>query len=209
MSATTIRQDIVNLPNILTLFRIILIPIVALFIFYGDPLSSFIAVLLFAVAGLTDWFDGYIARKQNLVSMTGKFLDPLADKLLVMTALVMLIPLGRLAAWLVIIIIAREMAITGLRAMAAAEGLIISAGEGGKFKTAFQMMGLVGLIVHYTYEIHYGLLSVTVNFHRFGFWLLILSLLFSLSSAWNYFAGFLKAVEERHKEDRPKLKASE
>lgn len=208
MSATTIRQDLVNLPNILTLFRIFLIPVVAFFIYSGDPLACFIAVLLFAVASLTDWFDGYIARKQNLVSLTGKFLDPLADKLLVMTALLMLIPLDRLPAWLVIIILAREMSITGLRALAAGEGMIIAAGEGGKFKTAFQMMGLVGLIVHYTYEIDYGLFSVSINFHRFGFWLLLLSVFFSLSSGWSYFKGFLKAIEARQSEMQPKLESS-
>lgn len=197
MSAATIRQDIVNIPNILTLFRIALIPVVALFIFYGDPVSGIIAVGLFAVASITDWLDGYIARKQNLVSMTGKFLDPLADKLLVMTALVMLIPLGRLPAWIVIIIVAREITITGLRAMAASEGMIIAAGEGGKFKTAFQMTGLLGLIVHYTYEINYFFVTVQINFHRVGFWLLVVSVFFSIWSAWTYFYGFLKAIEAK------------
>ncbi len=198
MTATTIRQDLVNLPNILTLFRIALIPVVALFIFFGDPLSCLIAVGLFAIASITDWLDGYIARRQNLVSMTGKFLDPLADKLLVMTALVMLIPLGRLPAWIVIIIVAREITITGLRAMAAGEGLIIAAGTGGKFKTAFQMAGLVGLIAHFTYEVNYLFFTIPVNFHRVGFWLLVISVGFSLWSAWTYFRGFLAAIETQH-----------
>lgn len=198
MSASTIRQDIVNIPNILTLFRIFLIPVVAVFIFYGDPLSAVIAVVLFGVASITDWLDGYIARRQNLVSMTGKFLDPLADKLLVMTALVMLIPLGRLPAWIVIIIVAREISVTGLRAMAASEGMVIAAGSGGKLKTAFQMTGLVGLIVHYTYEINYfGLFTVEINFHRFGFWLLAISVFFSLWSGWIYFRNFLRAIGDQ------------
>ncbi len=197
-SASTIRQDIVNIPNILTLFRIALIPLVALFIFYGDPLSGIVAVLLFGVASITDWLDGYIARRQNLVSMTGKFLDPLADKLLVMTALVMLIPLGRLPAWIVIIIIAREISVTGLRAMAANEGMVIAAGGGGKLKTAFQMTGLLGLIVHYTYEISYfGLFTIEVNFHLLGFWLLVISVFFSLWSGWVYFRNFLRAIEDQ------------
>ncbi len=201
MSSATIRQDIVNIPNILTLFRIALIPVVAIFIFYGDPLSCIIAVGLFTIASVTDWLDGYIARKQNLVSMTGKFLDPLADKLLVMTALVMLIPLGRLPAWIVIIIVAREITITGLRAMAAGEGLIIAAGQGGKFKTAFQMTGLLGLIIHYTYEVNYYFITVQLNFHRMGFWLLAISVFFSLWSAFIYFKGFIDAIDDLHQND--------
>ncbi|MBA2665231.1 MAG: CDP-diacylglycerol--glycerol-3-phosphate 3-phosphatidyltransferase [Bradymonadaceae bacterium] len=195
MSVSTIRQDIVNIPNLLTLFRIALIPVVALFIYYGDPVSCFVAVMLFWVASITDWLDGYIARKQGLVSMTGKFLDPLADKLLVMAALVMLLPLGRMAAWLVILILAREFAVSGLRSLAAGEGLIIAAGEGGKFKTAFQMLGLIGLIIHYTYEINYVFFTIELNFHRMGFWLLAFSMVFSLVSAWQYFRSFLNAIE--------------
>ena len=197
MSASTIRQDLVNVPNALTLFRIALIPVVALFIFYGDPVSCIIAVLLFGVASATDWLDGYIARRQDLVSMTGKFLDPLADKLLVMTALVMLLPLGRLPAWIVIIIVAREISVTGLRALAAGEGMIIEAGGGGKLKTAFQMTGLLGLIAHYTYEVNYFGIEIMVNFHRLGFWFLAISVFFSLWSAGHYFLDFLKAVERR------------
>ncbi len=198
MSAQTIRQDIVNIPNVLTLFRIALIPVVALFIYWGDPVSCIIAVLLFWVASVTDWLDGYIARRQNLVSMTGKFLDPLADKLLVITCLIVLIPLGRLPAWIAIIIIAREVSVTGLRAMAAGEGMVISAGGGGKLKTAFQMAGLIGLIIHFTYEVNYLFTSFAVNFHQIGLWLLIVSVFFSLWSAWQYFYGFLQAIGEHH-----------
>lgn len=201
MSATTIRQDIVNIPNILTLFRIALIPVVALFIFWGDPVSCIIAVLLFWVAGVTDWFDGYIARRQNLVSMTGKFLDPLADKLLVLTCLIVLLPMGRLPAWIVAIVVAREVSITALRAMAAGEGMVISAGSGGKLKTAFQMTGLLGLIIHFTYEVNYYGYEMTLNFHRVGFWLLAISVFFSFWSAWLYFYAFLQAVGERHQQD--------
>ena len=198
MTATTVRQDLVNVPNALTFFRIALIPVVALFIYYGDPVSCIIAVLLFSVASITDWLDGYIARRQNLVSMTGKFLDPLADKLLVMTALIMLVPLGRLPAILVVIILAREISVTALRALAAGENMIIEAGGGGKLKTAFQMTGLLGLITHYTYEINYfGLFVLEINFHRLGFWLLLISVLFSLLSAWLYFRGFLDAIAEQ------------
>lgn len=197
MSASTIREDIVNLPNLLTLFRIFLIPVVCLLIYDGSPESCLYAFTFFAVASFTDWLDGYIARKRNLVSMTGKFLDPLADKLLVMAVLVFLVALGRVDQWLVAIIVGREITITSLRAMAATEGMVIAAGEGGKFKTAFQMLGLIGLIVHYTYEVDYGFTTIQFNFHRTGFWLLVISVFFSLSSAGEYVRGFLKAIGTR------------
>lgn len=196
MSAATIREDIFNLPNVLTLFRIVLIPVISLFIFYGDPLSGLIAVLLFWVASVTDWFDGYLARKRGLVSLTGKFLDPLADKLLVMATLLMLLPLGRISPWLVMIILAREFSVMGLRSIAAGEGFIIAAGQGGKFKTAFQMTGLLGLIIHYEYVVDYGFTQFRLNFHLIGLWLLIISVVFSLQSAWEYFKSFLEAIEQ-------------
>jgi CDP-diacylglycerol--glycerol-3-phosphate 3-phosphatidyltransferase len=196
LSASTIREDVLNLPNILTLFRIILIPVVCLFVYFGDPMSGLIAVILFAVAGVTDWLDGYLARKRDLVSLTGKFLDPLADKLLVMGVLVMLLPLGRLSPWIVIIILSREFAIMGLRSIAAGEGFIIAAGQGGKFKTAFQMVGMLGLVIHYEYMVDYGFLEFRMNFHLVGLWLLIISVIFSLSSAFEYFRGFLEAIGE-------------
>lgn len=199
MSASTIREDIVNIPNMLTMFRIVLIPVVCLLIYDGSPKSCLLAFSFFAIASATDWLDGYIARKRNLVSMTGKFLDPLADKLLVMAVLVFMVALGRVDQWLVAIIVGREIAITSLRAMAATEGMVIAAGEGGKFKTAFQMLGLIGLIIHYTYRLDYGFAEIQFNFHRVGFWLLAISVLFSLSSASEYIRGFLHAIESRGK----------
>lgn len=197
MSASTIRQDIVNVPNLLTLFRIALIPVVCGLIYDGSPKSCLLAFMFFAIASVTDWLDGYIARKRNLVSLTGKFLDPLADKLLVMAVLVFLVALGRVEQWLVVIIIAREISITSLRALAASEGMVIAAGEGGKLKTAFQMVGLIGLVVHYTYELDYGFTTIQLNFHRVGFWLLLISVVFSLTSGGEYVQGFMKAIERR------------
>lgn len=195
MSKNTIRQDIVNIPNLLTLFRIALIPVVGALIYDGEPLQCLIAYVFFAIASATDWLDGYIARKQNLVSMTGKFLDPLADKLLIMAVLIILVALGRVDQWLVILILAREISITSLRALAASEGLVIAAGQGGKYKTAFQMVGLVGLILHYTYELNYwGLVTVKMNFHRVGLYFLVISMVFSLYSGALYFQSFLKTL---------------
>lgn len=197
MGASTIRQDILNIPNLLTLFRIVLIPVVCTLIYDGSPQSCLLALSFFWVASVTDWLDGYIARKRDLVSLTGKFLDPLADKLLVMAVLVFLVALGRVDQWLVAIIVGREISITSLRALAASEGMVIAAGQGGKFKTAFQMVGLIGLIVHYTYELDYGIAVIQFNFHRVGFWLLAISVIFSLSSAGEYMRGFIKEIEKR------------
>jgi CDP-diacylglycerol--glycerol-3-phosphate 3-phosphatidyltransferase len=201
VSSTTVREDLYNLPNILTLFRIALVPVICFFIWLGDPLSSFISVILFATAGATDWFDGYLARRRDLVSLTGKFLDPLADKLLVMASLIMLVPMGRISATLVIIILAREFAVMALRSVAASEGIVIAAGEGGKFKTAFQMIGLLGLLVHYIYEVDFLVATVRLNFHLLGLYLIVLSVGFSLLSAYRYFADFLRGVEEIRETD--------
>lgn len=200
MSLSTVRQDIWNIPNILTLFRIVLIVPVCVLIFRGDPVSVFASVLLFWVASITDWVDGYIARRQGLVSMTGKFLDPLADKLLVMSVLCMLLPMGRIPAWLVIILIGRELTISGLRAIAATEGYVISAGASGKLKTSFQMTGIMGVMIHYTYEVSFLLFSVQVNFHWLGLFLLIISAIVSITSGWEYFQGFLTAIDAFHEE---------
>jgi len=208
VSLSTIRQDILNLPNILTLFRIVLIVPVCMLVFYGDPVSVFIAVILFFIASLTDWVDGYIARRRGLVSITGKFLDPLADKLLVMAVMVMMLPMGRIPSWLVIILLARELTISGLRAIAATEGYVISAGAGGKLKTSFQMAGLLGLLIHYTYEVNFIFTTVKVNFHWLGLWLLIVSAILSVTSAYEYFQGFLSTIEA-FQDDLNKSKAEE
>lgn len=197
MSKSTIRQDIVNIPNLLTLFRIALIPVVCWLIYDGTPISCLWAFFFFWVASVTDWLDGYIARKQNLVSITGKFLDPLADKLLVMASLIMLVGLGRVPGWIVILLLSREITITSLRALASSEGMVIAAGEGGKMKTALQMVGLIGLLVHFTYEVNWGFISAKVNFHILGLWLIIVSLFFSIGSAVDYFRGFASALDSR------------
>ena len=140
------------------------------------------ASLLFSIASITDWFDGYLARKQKSVTSLGKFLDPLADKLLVMATMVMLIPLGRIEAWIVVVIIAREIAITGLRGIATTEGIIIAASKLGKYKTGFQIAALIGLTLHYEY---YGF-----DFHFYGTILLWIALVFTLWSGYEYLKQF-------------------
>lgn len=140
-----------NLPNKLTLLRVLMIPFfVVIMLFFGDDLKyCIIADIIFILACITDFLDGYIARKNNLVTNFGKFMDPLADKLLVCSALVVLIPLGRLPAWVCIIIIAREFIISGFRTVAVESGIVIAASYWGKFKTTFQMIMLIIKILNY------------------------------------------------------------
>ena len=130
-----------NLPNKLTLFRVILIPFFVLFMLVDiTAYDKWIALAIFIVASLTDLLDGKIARKYNLVTNFGKFMDPLADKLLVCSALICLVALTKIPAWIVIIIIAREFIISGFRLIASDNGVVIAASYWGKFKTTFQMV---------------------------------------------------------------------
>lgn len=130
-----------NLPNKLTMFRVVLIPFfVVLLLVDITPCDNWIALAIFIVASLTDLLDGKIARKYNLVTNFGKFMDPLADKLLVCSALICLVEMERIAAWMVIVIIAREFIISGFRLVASDNGVVIAASYWGKFKTTFQMV---------------------------------------------------------------------
>ena len=138
-----------NLPNKLTLARVILVPFLVLFLLtgFGGEANRYICILIFVAASLTDWFDGYLARKNNLITNFGKFMDPLADKLLVCSALICMIELKRLPAWIVLIIIAREFIISGFRLVAAENGVVIAANMWGKYKTATQMIMIILLIL--------------------------------------------------------------
>ena len=138
-----------NLPNKLTIFRVILIPFFVVFMLAPicPGYANYIAVAIFIVASLTDLLDGKIARKYNLVTDFGKFMDPLADKLLVCAAMICLIETGQLAAWIVIVIISREFIISGFRLVAADNGVVIAASYWGKFKTNFQMFMIIMLII--------------------------------------------------------------
>lgn len=137
-----------NLPNKLTMLRVIMIPFFVLFMLsgIGGEAGKWAALALFVIASLTDLLDGKIARKYNLVTNFGKFMDPLADKLLVCSALICFVELGKLPAWMVIVIISREFVISGFRLIAADNGVVIAASYWGKFKTTFQMVMIVLLI---------------------------------------------------------------
>ena len=149
-----------NIPNKITISRIFLIPIFIIILSvpfnWGEwsighttlPISHFVAALIFIIASGTDWLDGYYARKYNLVTNLGKFLDPLADKLLVSAALILLVEMGLAPAWIVIIIISREFAVTGLRLVAAGEGIVLAASNMGKLKTVTQILAIILLLLH-------------------------------------------------------------
>jgi CDP-diacylglycerol--glycerol-3-phosphate 3-phosphatidyltransferase len=154
-----------------------------------------------------------------LITVFGNFLDPLADKLIVMSTLVVLIPLGRIPAWVVVLLLARDFSITGLRGIASKEGMVIAASQGGKWKTAFQLVGILALIIHYPYPIAvigdwlHNLVAGTwfhrmladlgipvrpwVDFHVVGLWLIYMSLFFSIFSAWQYIRNFGREVNRR------------
>lgn len=139
-----------NLPNKLTVLRVIMIPFFVLFMLVPitGTWDKWIALALFIVASLTDWLDGHLARKHNLVTNFGKFMDPLADKLLVCSAMICLVETGQIPSWIVIIIIAREFIISGFRLVAADNGVVIAASYWGKFKTTFQMVMICLMIAN-------------------------------------------------------------
>jgi len=136
-----------NIPNVLTLLRIVAVPVIVVALLGETPNGDALAAGVFALAAFTDGLDGYIARRREDVTTFGKLMDPLADKLLIVAALVSLVSLGRLAAWVAMVIIARELAVTGLRAVAVEQGVVISASWLGKLKTALQIAAVFALII--------------------------------------------------------------
>ncbi len=194
----SIAKDALNLPNLLTFGRIVAIPFFVWLLDAPTPRRGFWACIVFTLAAITDILDGYLARRLGVVSVLGKFLDPLADKLIVMAALVWMVPMGRIAAWVVVLLLAREISVTGLRSVAASEGVIISAGREGKTKTALQMIGIVALLLGYPYHLCYlGIDLGTVDMVHIGRTLVYLSILFSFASAAQYVRLFAAAVDAK------------
>jgi CDP-diacylglycerol--glycerol-3-phosphate 3-phosphatidyltransferase len=194
VTGRSVRREALNLPNLITLTRIALIPVFLYFTYYESRVDSFIAAMVYAVTSATDFLDGWVARRKNLVTVIGKFLDPLADKLIVMAALVMLVHLGRVQAWVVIAVMAREFIVTGLRTIAMSEGIVIAAGQEGKYKTALQLIAITFLLLHYTYPIDAWVFTFDLDANRVGTWILYLSLFFSVLSAVLYFRSFVRVV---------------
>jgi CDP-diacylglycerol--glycerol-3-phosphate 3-phosphatidyltransferase len=197
---TSLAEDALNVPNLLTMGRIVMIPLFLWLLDSETPRACFWAALVFTLAAITDILDGYLARKLGIVSVLGKFLDPLADKLIVMASLVWMVPMGRIAPWAVVVLIGREISVTGLRSIAASEGVVISAGQEGKTKTALQMIGIIALVLGYPYHLSYlGLDLGVVDLVHVGRVLIYLSLIFSIASAAQYLRLFGAAVEAKEK----------
>jgi CDP-diacylglycerol--glycerol-3-phosphate 3-phosphatidyltransferase len=170
-----------NLPNLITGSRFIMAGILAVLLMFEQTTSmAFFSWLLFTVAASTDWVDGYFARRFGSVTALGKLMDPLADKILVTTALVMLIPLGRLPAWIALVILSRELIITGLRGMVSAEGVVVAASGLGKIKSIIQYIGLGTLIFPL------GVLPIPY-LHQIGLGIVYIALVLTIWSGLDYF----------------------
>jgi CDP-diacylglycerol--glycerol-3-phosphate 3-phosphatidyltransferase len=185
-----LREELLNAPNLLTLGRIALIPVFLALLTWENRRNSFLAAAIYSAAALSDWLDGWLARVSGKVTTLGKFLDPLADKVIVLSALVELVRLGRAPVWVVVIIIAREFLISGLRTIAVSEGLVIAASQGGKWKTSLQLTGVICLMLHYHYSIDYLFGIVMTDFQAVGSMLLYLSLIPGIASAVEYVRAF-------------------
>jgi CDP-diacylglycerol--glycerol-3-phosphate 3-phosphatidyltransferase len=199
--AQGIRQDAVNLPNLLTLLRIVMIPIVLWLMYQSTREGNIWAAIVFGLAAATDVVDGWVARRQGLTSVLGKFLDPLADKLVIVATLVLMVELGRVPAWAVIIVLWRELSVTVLRTMAMNERLVIAASRGGKDKAALQNVAVAMLILHDTYQLDFWFFAVTTNLHMVGLVLFYASIIFALTSGGDYVRLFVQAVEAKEKRD--------
>ena len=175
-------------PNHLTLFRIACIPVLIFLLLFANRVCAFLAALVFSAASITDLLDGLAARRYGLESTLGKIMDPLADKLLVSSALIMLIPHGRVEAWIAFVIIGREMAVTGLRAILSEKGIVMAAEELGKYKTGFQIAAVIGLLIHYPY--------FEVDFHAVGTLFLWAALILTVWSGVKYFIKFKDVMME-------------
>ncbi len=177
-----------NVPNQLTLYRIASISVLVLLLLSSNKLCALLAAVVFLAASITDLLDGLFARRHGLESTFGKFLDPLADKLLISAALIMLIPHGRVPAWMAFLIIGREIAVTGLRAILSEKGVVMGAEQLGKYKTGFQVGAIIPLLLHYTY--------FSIDFHSIGKVLLWVALLFTIWSGAKYFVKFWDLLNE-------------
>lgn len=190
------KDPIWNLPNILTLLRIAAIPVLVFVLFSPSRTAGFWAAVIFAIASFTDWLDGYLARRMGIVTTFGKFLDPIADKLIVMSALIMILPFGRVPAWMVLVILGREIIITGLRGLASTEGIIIPASNLGKFKTIFQIVAILGLLLHYDYRWFFAIENpyLNVNMHNVGMFYLWIATIITIWSGVDYLVKFVRVI---------------
>jgi CDP-diacylglycerol--glycerol-3-phosphate 3-phosphatidyltransferase len=182
-----------NLPNSLTVFRIFLIPLLIVVLLTRFPSKEFIGVAIFLAAALTDWLDGYLARRRRQITTLGTWLDPLADKLLVTSAFIALVEMGLAPAWMVVIIVGREVAVTGLRNIALAKGTAIEVSELGKAKMATQVVTITAIILGIRFA----------PLETLGQWALWLTVILALASAVEYFRSFWVQMGGLPKSSRP------
>jgi CDP-diacylglycerol--glycerol-3-phosphate 3-phosphatidyltransferase len=201
------RKDFLTTPNLVSLFRLSMAPLCFLFLYLEKYLNPgghtraycIAAAAVYLVAALSDIVDGYIARKYGQITDVGKFLDPLADKVLVITALVMLVGMKRCPAWIALVIILREIIITGLRGLAVTGGEVISASFLGKRKTIFQNVAVVGLLLHYHYNFAWFLGTHSkifwVDTHWVGAFFLYIAVFYTLYSGYDYLSKFIRQAK--------------
>jgi CDP-diacylglycerol---glycerol-3-phosphate 3-phosphatidyltransferase len=179
-------NSILTHPNTLTLFRIVSVPVIVALLMAPNRFTALLAGLIFSAAAITDYFDGYLARRYGLVSNLGKVMDPVADKLLVSCSLIMLAALGWMPAWIACIIIGRELAVTGLRNIIAQNKQDVSASSLGKYKTGFQIAAIIPLMFHFP--------AFGLDFQIVGMFFLWGALIFTLWSGVDYFLRFRKLL---------------
>ena len=194
ISGSVKKNYMLNLANKITLLRILMTPLVVLLLYFEGPVTCKLAALAFIFASLTDWADGYVARRSNMVTSMGKFLDPLADKVLICSVLIMFVKLGWAPAWVVIIMVCRELVVTGLRTIAIDEGIVLAADKFGKAKTILQIFAIVPLILHYPL---WGM-----DLSPIGEWLLYAALALALISGSNYCDDFYRRTQARKDSDK-------
>jgi CDP-diacylglycerol---glycerol-3-phosphate 3-phosphatidyltransferase len=176
------KRDIFNLPNSITLARISVVPFLFFLLTSPDPFWSLVLAALFVLASITDFLDGFAARRYNMITTMGKFLDPLADKLIINSAMILMIPIGRIDAWIVVIIIMRDLIVDGIRSIASSEGIYIQASILGKQKTLAQIFAVTALMIYYPF--------LGLDAHFVGTYVLYIALLLTIYSGIDYFIKF-------------------
>jgi CDP-diacylglycerol--glycerol-3-phosphate 3-phosphatidyltransferase len=185
------KREVFNLPNTISMLRIGVIPVLFFLLFSPGPVMSLVIAVLFIAAALTDLLDGYIARRYQIVTTMGKFLDPIADKLIVNTAMILLIPIGRIPAWIVALIVIRDFAVDGMRNIASSEGIVIQASLLGKRKTLCQIFAVSALMIHYTF--------LGADAHLVGMTILYIALVMTVISGTDYFQKFYRVIIKKKK----------
>ena len=189
LTAEENQRQILNLPNGITMLRVGIIPV--LFFLLSDPgrMWSLIIAILFIMAALTDLLDGYVARKYHIVTNIGKFLDPIADKIIVNAAMILMIPIGRIPAWIVSLIIIRDFIVDGIRTIATSEGMIIDASKLGKRKTLCQIFAISALIIHYPF--------IGADAHIVGMVILYIALWLTIHSGVDYLFMLYRSANKK------------